>query len=82
MAPIAGVSGNNDSHNKHSNSSSKSSSRSGSSAPGGGDSSAAPNGVNGATEADGDNNRLWAKLLTEGVFDGFLKSVVKLPGDE
>lgn len=65
MAPIAGVSGNNDSHNKHSNSSSKSSSRSGSSAPGGGDSSAAPNGVNGATEADGDNNRLWAKLLTE-----------------
>ena len=65
MAPIGGVavSGNNDSQNKHSNSSSKNSSRSGSSAPGGGDSNAA-NGVNGAKDAD--NNRLWAKLLTEG----------------
>ena len=64
MAPIAGVTvgGNNDSQNKHSNSSSKTSSRSGSSAPGGGDSHAA-NGVNGA-----ENNRLWAKLLTEGKF--------------
>lgn len=63
MAPIAGV-GNNDSHNKHSNSSSKSSSRSGSSLPGGGDSSAASNGVNGA-DSNSENNRLWAKLLTE-----------------
>ena len=81
MAPIGGVtvSGNNDSQNKHSNSSSKSSSRSGSSVPGGGDSTAAANGVHGAKDAATDNNnRLWAKLLTEGEPDWHIFGLLSL----